>query len=835
MASTSTFSLPTHAKIAFPEYSCKHGLKNQVFGASCSGYCARGVLFPISTPLIRSRRIFSLKSLIPMAASRPDGGSSRGTGGRRVYKQSQGERSLPRIPVNEIASFAIPAGVFVTVTFVLWKLVEKLLVPKPMSPSSGENKSSFPGMKWSFAAGTNLSSGVGLKIDRDSKQKLNEFAKELKSFRSVDMSGRNFGDGGLFFLAESLRYNQSAEEVDFSANGITAAGLKAFDGVLQSNIVLKTLNLSGNPIGDEGAKCLCDILVENASIQKLQLNSSGLGDEGAKAIAEILKKSSSLRVLELNNNMIDYSGFTSLAGALLENKTIRSIYLNGNYGGALGAAALAKGIEGNKSLRELHLHGNSIGNEGIRALMSGLSAHKGKITLLDIGNNEIGSKGAFHVAEFIKKSKSLLWLNLYMNDIGDEGAEKIADALKENRSITTVDLGGNNIHAKGVSNIARVLKDNSVITTLELGYNPIGPDGAKALAEVLKFHGKIETLKLGWCQIGAKGAEFIADTLKYNTTISTLDLRANGLGDDVGAVDNDVGAVCLARSLKVVNEALTSLDLGFNEIRDRGAFAIAQAFKANEDVAVTSLNLASNFLTKYGQSALTDARDHVYEMILVCPTQGHINPLLQFAKHLASKGLKATIATTHYTVNSINAPGVTVEPISDGYDEGGLVEAADAKVYRERFRAAGSRSLAELIQKLHNSSYPVNCVVYDSFLPWALDVAKQHGVHGAAFFTTSAAVSYIYYQVYHAMLTLPVMPEAAVVTVPGFPPMRRSDFPSFLTSPMSYPAYLEAVMDQFSNLEMADWVLGNTFQDLESEVSASNLITCIVISSVYVG
>lgn len=106
--------------------------------------------------------------------------------------------------------------------------------------------------------------------------------------------------------------------------------------------------------------------------------------------------------------------------------------------------------------------------------------------------------------------------------------------------------------------------------------------------------------------IGPKGAEFIADTLKYNTTISTLDLRGNGLRDE--------GALCLARSLKVVNEALTSLDLGFNEIRDDGAFAIAQALKTNEDVAVTSLNLSSNFLTKFGQSALTDARDHVYEM-----------------------------------------------------------------------------------------------------------------------------------------------------------------------------------------------------------------------------
>jgi len=76
--------------------------------------------------------------------------------------------------------------------------------------------------------------------------------------------------------------------------------------------------------------------------------------------------------------------------------------------------------------------------------------------------------------------------------------------------------------------------------------------------------------------------------------------------------------------------------------QDPGAFAIAQALKANEDVALTSINLASNFITKLGQvmsfdpkivfifpsferhfpdeifdgtqSALTDASDHVLEM-----------------------------------------------------------------------------------------------------------------------------------------------------------------------------------------------------------------------------
>uniref|UniRef100_A0A2C9VX35 Uncharacterized protein n=1 Tax=Manihot esculenta TaxID=3983 RepID=A0A2C9VX35_MANES len=93
---------------------------------------------------------------------------------------------------------------------VLWKLVEKIVMPKPKRPTLVENKSSAPakGMNWSFAAGTNLFPGLTAKIDRESKQKLNEFAKEIRSFSIVDMSGCNFGDDGLFFLAESLAYNQ---------------------------------------------------------------------------------------------------------------------------------------------------------------------------------------------------------------------------------------------------------------------------------------------------------------------------------------------------------------------------------------------------------------------------------------------------------------------------------------------------------------------------------------------------------------------------------------------------------------------------------------------------
>ncbi|XP_042388901.1 leucine-rich repeat-containing protein 74A-like isoform X2 [Zingiber officinale] len=127
-------------------------------------------------------------------------------------------------------------------------------MPKPKGSTSEIKKASSSGHKWSFSPGTNLLSGGAAKLEKEFRKKLNEFSKELRTFRSVDLSGRNFGDDGLFFLAESLGYNQVAEEVDFSDNGITAVGPKALDGVVQTNTMLKTLNLSGNNISDEGAK-----------------------------------------------------------------------------------------------------------------------------------------------------------------------------------------------------------------------------------------------------------------------------------------------------------------------------------------------------------------------------------------------------------------------------------------------------------------------------------------------------------------------------------------------------------------------------------------------------
>ncbi|KAK4715750.1 hypothetical protein R3W88_014088 [Solanum pinnatisectum] len=202
------------------------------------------------------------------------------------------------------------------------------------------------------------------------------------------------------------------------------------------------------------------------------------------------------------------------------------------------------------------------------------------------------------------------------------------------------------------------------------------------------------------------------------------------------------------------------------------------------------------------------------------PSQGHINPLLQFAKRLASKGVKSTIATTKYTVNSINSPNISVEPISDGFDEGGFTQAQNTDVFLKSFKENGSRTLSQILTKYENSTHPISCIVYDSFLPWALDVAKKHGIYGASFFTNSAMVCAVFAHIHHGTFSLPVkIEENEPLLLPGLPCLYPNDVPGFIREPESYPAYLAMKMSQFSNLENADWIFDNTFQELEGEIA----------------
>ncbi|XP_043693537.1 mogroside IE synthase-like [Telopea speciosissima] len=213
------------------------------------------------------------------------------------------------------------------------------------------------------------------------------------------------------------------------------------------------------------------------------------------------------------------------------------------------------------------------------------------------------------------------------------------------------------------------------------------------------------------------------------------------------------------------------------------------------------------------------AGDETHVLLFPFPAQGHINPMLQFCKRLASKGLKVTIAMTLFTIKSAHnevSNNVRVEGISDGFDEGGIKEAESPGAYLERFEVVGSQSLAELIEKQESCGSPFRCLIYDSVLPWALEVAKRFGLVTASLFTQSCANDAIYYNVKKGLLSIPV--EGPTVSLPGLPILGIHDLPSFIYNWGSYPTILDSVLNQFKNVEKADCLLLNTFDKLEDEV-----------------
>lgn len=217
-------------------------------------------------------------------------------------------------------------------------------------------------------------------------------------------------------------------------------------------------------------------------------------------------------------------------------------------------------------------------------------------------------------------------------------------------------------------------------------------------------------------------------------------------------------------------------------------------------------------------------------LMIPYPSQGHINPMLQFSKRLSSKGVRVTMVTTifisksmHLQSSSLLGP-VQLDFISDGYDQGGFAQADSISTYLSRMQEVGSNSLRELIQKHNSSDHPIDCVVYDSFLVWVLDVAKEFGLLGAAFFTQMCAVNYIYYYVYHGLLKVPI--SSLPISIPGLPLLDLNDTPAFVYDPGFYPAYFHLVMNQFSNIHKADIVLVNSFYHLEDQVVDSMSKVC---------
>ncbi|CAH9128533.1 unnamed protein product [Cuscuta epithymum] len=209
-------------------------------------------------------------------------------------------------------------------------------------------------------------------------------------------------------------------------------------------------------------------------------------------------------------------------------------------------------------------------------------------------------------------------------------------------------------------------------------------------------------------------------------------------------------------------------------------------------------------------------------ILLPLPLQGHINPMLQFSKRLASKGVRVTILAPAFLQNSLQTNSgdglIRLEPIPESYKPPDSIDD-----YLEWFETKVTQSFSNVIEKLSDAGAgcpPAKLVVYDSILPWAQDLARKNDLQGAVFFTQSCAVCGLYYLVYSGRL--PVLAEnSSGVSLPAaFPEMGTRDFPSLMmeNGSQAYPCLSKMIVIQSVNIQKADWVLFNSFDSLEKEV-----------------
>ncbi|KAL4193709.1 hypothetical protein AMTRI_Chr06g178120 [Amborella trichopoda] len=210
-------------------------------------------------------------------------------------------------------------------------------------------------------------------------------------------------------------------------------------------------------------------------------------------------------------------------------------------------------------------------------------------------------------------------------------------------------------------------------------------------------------------------------------------------------------------------------------------------------------------------------------LVLPYPIQGHINPLLQFADGLASKGVKASLVVPlriHgdilHKVDTSSLATIPLEYISDGYDDG-VPLTFDPGAYDISLQRVGSQTLGELIARLAVDGLQPVCLIYDSILQWALDIAHAHGILGVAFLTQSYAVSSMCSLYHRRALVVQAEPDACF-SVPGMPPLSLQDLPKFIAQPKADRFLLDLLLGQFKNIDKADYVLLNSFDCLETGV-----------------
>ena len=227
-------------------------------------------------------------------------------------------------------------------------------------------------------------------------------------------------------------------------------------------------------------------------------------------------------------------------------------------------------------------------------------------------------------------------------------------------------------------------------------------------------------------------------------------------------------------------------------------------------------------------------------LLITYPTQGTINPTLQFASRLirAVDGAQVTYVTTVYAHRLMTAAtggnsalpndlSFEIAVFSDGYDDGFNLGSDDDDMDRHalEFKCRSSQALAELIEAGLKEGRPYTCLVYTLLLSSAADVAAEHNIPAVLLWVQPAIVFDIYYYYFHGygdIIRDNSKNPSFSLSFPGIPhAMSIRDLPSFLDESTTHVSFRKLFQRLFEDLvkegSNTKIILVNTFDELEPD------------------
>ncbi|KAE8706962.1 7-deoxyloganetin glucosyltransferase [Hibiscus syriacus] len=227
-----------------------------------------------------------------------------------------------------------------------------------------------------------------------------------------------------------------------------------------------------------------------------------------------------------------------------------------------------------------------------------------------------------------------------------------------------------------------------------------------------------------------------------------------------------------------------------------------------------------------------------HAVFLPFPSQGHINPMMQLAKLLHSRGFHITFVNSEYNHRRFirsrgeeaikGLPDFRFETIPDGLppSDSDATQSIPAVCHSQRTCLA---PFLELLSKLNSSpeSPPVTCIVYDGIMNFGTKAAQVIRVPYVVLWTSSP-VSLLGYLQYKELIQRGIVPFKdedylsdgtleMPIDIPGMPIMRLKDIPSFIRTTDPNDIMLNFIMEASQECLKSSIIL-NTFDEFDKEV-----------------